>query len=134
MERLPATLGFRHHRGLDNFCQDGKPYSPELQTSLSFHPRRENFLVDGIHLTCLTIEAEKRPSAMDEPRNRSFFHSIAFDINFRAMEKCARTRFFIPSGFRKGFWRWKKVAEQAIYTPSDSTKAPARWKLASARL
>ena len=39
MERLPATYGFRHHRGLDNFCQDGKPYSPELQTGLSLHPR-----------------------------------------------------------------------------------------------
>ena len=84
-------------------------------------------------MTCLTIEAEKHPLAMDEPQNRSFFHSIAFVIYFWAMEKCAGTRFFIPSGFRKGFWRWKKVAEEAIYTPSDSTKAPARWKQVPAR-
>ena len=39
MERLPATYSFRHHRGLDNFCQDGKHYSPELQTGFSLHPR-----------------------------------------------------------------------------------------------
>ena len=122
MEGLPATYGFRHHRGLDNFCQDRKPYSPELQTGLSLHPRWENFLVDGIHLTCLTIEAEKHPLAMDEPQNRSFFHSIAFVIYFWAMEKCAGTSFFIPSDLQKAFRRWKKVAEEAIYTPSDSPK------------
>ncbi len=30
LENFLATYGFRHHRGLDNFCLDGKHYSPEL--------------------------------------------------------------------------------------------------------
>ena len=51
-------------------------------------------------MLCITIEAEKHPSAMDESWKRSFFQSIGFDINFRAMEKSARTRFFDPSGLR----------------------------------
>ena len=137
MEGLPAAFGFRHHRRLENFCHDGNPLLSRLDPGLSLHLRWENFLVDGIHLPCLTIEAEKHPSAMDESWKRSFFpihrlwyklpcdgkkcqnkifQSIGGEINHRAMEESGRASFSRTIGFD---WR-RKWMENFCQTNSRS--------------
>ena len=114
MEDFPATFGYSHHRCFDYFCQDGNLSFSGLPPGFSFHPRWENFLVDGIHLTCLTIGAEKSLPAMEQPWKRSFFsihrlwykllgdgkmcrnkifQSIGVEISFPAMEESGWTSF-----------------------------------------
>ena len=139
MEWKEPAFGCRHHRRFEYFCHDGNPLLFRLDLGFSFHPRWGNFLVDGIHLPCLTIGAEKHPSAMDESWKRSFFpvhrvwdkplgdgkkcrnklfHSIGFEIDHRAMEESAGASFSRTIGFGKRLHAMEEIAEQ-VFRPSD---------------
>ena len=134
MEDFPATFGCRHHRRIDNFCQDGNLHFSGLPPGFSFHPRWENFLVDGIHLLCLTIGAKKCLLTMETSWKRSFlsvhrtwyklpgdgkmcqnkfFHSIRVEISFQAMEESACTCFSHTSEFDRSRWLQEASPKQA---------------------
>ena len=137
MENFPTAFGYLHHRYWDNFCQDGNLCSPGLPSSFSFHPRWENFLVDGIHLTCLTSGAEKSLLAMEQPWKRSFisvhqvwvkllwdgkmcrnqiFHSIGVVISFWAMEESGWTSFSHTIGFSWSRKAMETSARNKLFT------------------
>ena len=98
MEDFPATFGCSHHRRFDNFCQDGNLCFSGLPPGFSFHPRWENFLVDGIHLPCLTIGAEKSLPTMEPSWKRSYFSVHQVWVKLLWVGKMCRNKIFQSIG------------------------------------